>query len=500
MITVIIPAREEKYLKRTIENVLENAEGVIEIIAICDGWWPEEDLKEYPFTHEYVRLIHNTEARGQRPGINDAARIALGDYIMKLDAHCAVGPGFNKILEEQTEYDWTVIPEMYNLDPETWKPKLFDNYEEAVHMGKVNPYMYMAIVDGHLRAQYFSGKKLRNKFIENREIKIDETLCCMGPSFFMHKDRFWELGGCDEEHGHWGQQGVEVSCKAWLSGGKLMVNKNTWFAHWFRGSHVHDNGKRGFPYQMRQSQVNQARAYSDDLWLNDKWEGRKKDLTFAWLIKKFDPPKWEGYNLDYPTEIKRHELLPPFYQHIHRRKNDASWKGVSVLKLPNDLVLYQEAIWEKKPELIIEIGTKYGGSALFFQDQMDSMYEGGKVITIDIKPQVEVHDPRIEYWIGSSLDEGIIAKAYKAAEGKKTMLVIDGNHSRVHVKNELHKYKDLVSKGQFMVVEDCYIDRGLYGPGEARNWFLENYNGFKQTDRCKKYLIGISMGGWLEKV
>lgn len=499
MITVIIPAREEVYLKRTIENVLENAEGDIEIIAVCDGWYPEEDIKEHPFNHEYVRIIHNTVPRGQRMAINDAAKIALGDYVMKLDAHCAVGPSFNKILEEQTEYDWTVIPEMYNLDPETWKPKLFDNYEEAVRMGKVNPYMYIGMVDGHLRAQYYSGMRLRKMFLEKRDIKIDETMCCMGPSFFMHKDRFWELGGCDENHGHWGQQGVEVACKAWLSGGKLMVNKNTWFAHWFRGSHIHPDGRRGFPYQMRQSQVDKARAYSDDLWLNDKWDKIAEGRSFRWLLEKFDPPKWEDFNMEYPTEESRLPLFKPMYKHIHRRKNDASWKGVPILKFPTDLTLYSEAIFEKKPELIVEIGTKFGGSALYFQDMMELQNGFGSVITIDIKEQVKEKDPRIQYWIGNSLDPEIIKRVHEAAEGKKTMLVIDGNHSRVHVKNELHEYRDIVTPGQYMVVEDCYIDRGLYGPGEARDWFLERYKGFKQTNRCLQYIIGISMGGWLEK-
>jgi hypothetical protein len=63
----------------------------------------------------------------------------------------------------------------------------------------------------------------------------------------------------------------------------------------------------------------------------------------------------------------------------------------------------------------------------------------------------------------------------------------------------LHHYRHIVSPGQFMVVEDCYIDRGKYGPGLARDWFLQRYKGFKKRDLCKKYLIGISMGGWLER-
>lgn len=227
MLSVIIPALNEPYLQKTIENVLENADGEIEIIAVCDGYWPDPPIKD----HDYVRIIHNSKPMGQRQSINAAARIARGNIIGKLDAHCAVGKGFNTIIERDMEDDMTMIPEMYNLDIETFKPKYFDDYQTAIRKGKVNPYMYIGLVDGNLRAQYYNAYRDRKKFAEKKDVKIDETMCCMGPGFFMTKDRFWELGGCDEQHGHWGQQGVEVSCKAWLSGGRLVVNKNTWFAH-----------------------------------------------------------------------------------------------------------------------------------------------------------------------------------------------------------------------------------------------------------------------------
>ena len=79
------------------------------------------------------------------------------------------------------------------------------------------------------------------------------------------------------------------------------------------------------------------------------------------------------------------------------------------------------------------------------------------------------------------------------------MLIIDGDHERVTVKWDLHNYHGIVTPGQYMVIEDCYIDTGLYKPGEARDWFLKRYSGWEKTDRCKKYLVGMTMGGWLLK-
>ena len=196
MLSILIAAREEIYLKRTIEDILENAEGEIEVIVILDGWIPDPpfDMKD-----DRVFFYSYPESVGQRAAVNEAARLAKGKYIMKLDAHCALGKGFDVILAKDCEYNWTVIPTMYVLDAETWKPKL----------RKKTDYMYIAS-EPMLKAQYYRRWPKSKKM-------IDDTMCCMGPGWFMHKDRYWELGGMDENHGSWGQMGVEVACKAWLS-------------------------------------------------------------------------------------------------------------------------------------------------------------------------------------------------------------------------------------------------------------------------------------------
>ncbi|MCK5219121.1 hypothetical protein KAR10_06350, partial [bacterium] len=216
---------------------------------------------------------------GQRRAINEGAKLAQGKFIMKLDAHCAIGEGFDVKLAADCEYEWTVVPTMKRLEIKTWQPK---------PRGVVN-YMYITspTAEKPFRAQYYEGKAKDNFKRQSRSKKmIDDIMCCMGPCFFMHKDRFWELGGCDEGHGGWGQQGIEVALKAWLSGGSLKVNKSTWFAHWFRVSGVK------CPWPMSGRKQENARKYSRDLWLNDKWPGQKRKLQ--WLLDKFSPPGWEN--------------------------------------------------------------------------------------------------------------------------------------------------------------------------------------------------------------
>ena len=494
MSVIITSLNEELYLNKTILNILENAEGEIEIIVILDGWEPSERIED-----RRVIYIKHQEPIGQRHSINEGARIATGNYIGKLDAHCAVGKGFDRIIIRDCEYDMTMIPAMFNLDVETWKPKLFDDWDRAMRKGKLNCYMYIGWIDGRLRARYYSGSLRKKIHREGKDKPIDETMCCMGPGWFMHTKRFWELEGCDEGHGHWGQQGIEVACKAWLSGGRMVTNKNTWFAHFFRGGGVPEGHKRGFPYRISQRAVNVARSYSEELWLKNKWH--KQTRTMEWLVKKFNPPGWEEGKMEQKkVEDKRMELFKPLYKHIHRRKNDALWRGIPLWKFPTDIQLYHEAIFAKKPDTIVEIGTAQGGSSLYFQDMLDIINPGGKVITIDIRDRLKMkRDPRITYIIGDSKKEETFNKVNELVKGK-VMVAIDGDHGRVAVKWDLHWYSRLVTKGQYIVVEDCYTDRGQYHPYEAKEWFLDRSKEFKQTNFDNRYLVGMTMDGWLLKI
>jgi len=196
MLSVIIPARNEIYLEKTIQNVLDNARGEIEVIAILDGYNPEPPIS---IIDDRLVILKNEVPNGQRQSINQGARIAKGKYVMKLDAHCAVDEGFDVKLAADCEYDWTIIPRMYNLDTITWKPRFIDDKEMALKRRKLHDYMYIGWNDkNELRTLYYPDK-LNYKIHQNTN-EIDDIMSCMGCCFFMWKERFWELGGCDESH------------------------------------------------------------------------------------------------------------------------------------------------------------------------------------------------------------------------------------------------------------------------------------------------------------
>ena len=480
MLSVIIPAKNEVYLQRTIESVLDAAVGDIEVIVILDGYIPDPQINT---NDNRVKFIHYAESIGQRQAINVGAKAAKGKYVMKLDAHCTVAKGFDVVLAENCEYDWTVIPRMYNLDVEEWKPKLH----------KRTDYMYISSPDAEkpFRATYYEGKeKDEGQKQPDNDKPIDDIMCCMGPCFFMHKDRFFDLGGMDAEgHGSWGQMGIELACKAWLSGGSLKVNKNTWFAHWFRGG-----GGPGFPYEISGRAVDAARIRSRDLWLNNKWPMAIK--KFDWMLEKFNPPGWK--RMPNKLEVEFHDKL---FKHVFdkEKRNFPTWKGNKIIKFPTDMILYHQAIWEKQPDIIIECGTAYGGSANFYGDMLD-LNGKGMVISIDIGAVATPPHHRVTYITGrTTAADTLEAVKDMIRPEDAVMVVLDSDHRRIHVKRELYYYSELVTPGQYLVVEDAYYGDKMKGPAEAIQWFMRDKKGkrFTMTKVDHQFVTGVTRGGWL---
>lgn len=294
-LSVLIPARCEEFLGRTIEDLLTNIEGDTEIIAVLDGYLPEPPLKQ---TDPRVTIIYHPESIGQRAATNDAAKLAKGKYVMKIDAHCAFDKGFDiKMLEAFKEVgdDVTMAPGMRNLHAFNWvcenghtryqglsgpckecgKPTTKD----VCWIAKTNPWSTSYRFDKNMHFQYYGDYK--KKQIGD----LVESMSLQGSCFMCTREKYFELDLCDEELGSWGQQGVEVACKTWLSGGRVIVNKKTWYAHMFRTQ----GGDFGFPYENK-TDMDKLRRTTKDLFFGDKWP--KATRKFQWLIDKFNPPDW----------------------------------------------------------------------------------------------------------------------------------------------------------------------------------------------------------------
>lgn len=160
----------------------------------------------------------------------------------------------------------------------------------------------------------------------------------------------------------------------------------------------------------------------------------------------------------------------------HRYSYNFTWLGIPVIQYPQDLVALQEIIWESRPEAIVETGVAHGGSAVFFASMLELLGDGIVVgIDIDIRPRnriaIQEHrlSRRIRLLDGSSTDELIAAKARDLSAGKRTMVVLDSNHTADHVAHELRLYSPLVKAGGYLVVFDTLIEN-LPGDFPDRPW------------------------------
>ncbi len=182
--------------------------------------------------------------------------------------------------------------------------------------------------------------------------------------------------------------------------------------------------------------------------------------------------------------------------------NNTYYLGVPVLKCPTDLWVYQEIIFSLKPDLIIECGTASGGSALFMASLLDIIGKG-EVVTIDIEDSKgKPRHPRIRYIVGSSTSEQIVGQI---KPNGKVMVILDSDHHKSHVLNELRLYSGFVTKGSYLIVEDTSIGHPLMkrygaGPMEAVSEFLKENRGFTIDRSREKFLLSFNPRGYLLKV
>lgn len=186
--------------------------------------------------------------------------------------------------------------------------------------------------------------------------------------------------------------------------------------------------------------------------------------------------------------------------------SETYWMGARVAKCPFDLWVYQELLYELRPDLIIECGTLYGGSAAYLASLCD-LLDQGRILTIDVHPREgrPEHD-RITYITGSSTDDGIVARVKGEIQPDDTVLVIlDSDHRKTHVLDELRTYHDIVTPGSYVIVEDTNINghpvAPEFGPGpmEALEAFLQENDDFEIDKSREKFYLTFNPKGYLKK-
>jgi len=231
--------------------------------------------------------LHWGMAQGLRPSINAAVQMSTGEFLFKLDAHCALAKGYDESLKACCGESDIVVPAKYSLDPETWT-----KYREPWH------YFYLLwpwqpTENGGTK---FVGLQDRNYDpsynLPREHHRVDDILSYQGSAWMLRRSYWNRLvpNGMDAEHYYYAQEPQELGLAAWLSGGRCRIVKDTWYAHLYKGK-----GANKRQFKRLKDPWREATEWSAKYWMGHP--------GFASLISTFGPlPGWPE---NWPDEAAR---------------------------------------------------------------------------------------------------------------------------------------------------------------------------------------------------
>ncbi len=178
------------------------------------------------------------------------------------------------------------------------------------------------------------------------------------------------------------------------------------------------------------------------------------------------------------------------------------WMGVRALKNPLDAWIYQEILYEVRPQVVVELGSAYGGSTLFLCHILDLLGVEATVVSVDQQhSHFAAEHQRIEKVTGDTRSPEVIARVGELCDGKRTLLIHDASHVADVVLEDLRNYGPLVTPGSYMIVEDGVRDflAGLPGPVAAIDQLLAESREFEIDQKRERYLFTYNPRGFLRR-
>ena len=185
----------------------------------------------------------------------------------------------------------------------------------------------------------------------------------------------------------------------------------------------------------------------------------------------------------------------------------STYFGIHTLKSPIDFWIYQEILFEAKPDFIIEIGNFCGGSTLALAHICDCLGKG-RVVGLDSSHKrvsnIVRNHPRITLIEGDACESFTRVKKL-ISDTDDVIIIEDSSHTFENTLNVLETYSGLVRPGGYFIIEDGICHHGLEvgpnpGPYEAINAFVEK-NGDFEVDRSKEsFLITWNPKGYIKRV
>jgi glycosyltransferase involved in cell wall biosynthesis len=278
MLSVIIPSFNCPYSTKTVQDILRNSVGEIEVIVHVDGMGQEE------VEDKRVTYLYADKPIGMRAGINAGLKIAKGKFIMKVDDHCLFAPGFDKVLTDSCAEDWLMVPRRYAFHGDWHRDERFG----------VKDYHYLPFPTYSKHYGYGLFPQEWKQRTQERMVgyDIDDTMSFQGSCWLANRRYFMtRVNYLDDTHySTFSGEQLEVGLKYWLGGGKVKVNKNTWYAHLFKNDRYYKDRWEERSYKLS------LKAKAGWTWASKHWINNEEPNMvhpFSWLVEKFWPvPSW----------------------------------------------------------------------------------------------------------------------------------------------------------------------------------------------------------------
>ena len=294
--SVIMPVgdneKEQNYL-RTIDSLIETAKEDIEILFLADGWEPNNSLFN---KYSQVRILPSVENLGERRTVNRGAKLAKGDYIFRIDAHCKMSNEWDVKLKKSCEDNYLLVCIIDAIKEKNWL-SLNHNYT----------FVYITPSAEEKWWGYYH-KQDNNKILQ-------ETMTLTGCGWFCKKDYFNNKISFDEDLGKWGCIGPEMSAKVEKSNGHIMLHKEVFCGHLF------NTNLKGYPIDVvADTRKKILQRYHKEIYQ---------------LAQKFKPvPTWENVNEDYLKNWESYFMYNVIYDTdvIKQDKTEIKDKDNNVIK------------------------------------------------------------------------------------------------------------------------------------------------------------------------
>lgn len=157
---------------------------------------------------------------------------------------------------------------------------------------------------------------------------------------------------------------------------------------------------------------------------------------------------------------------------------EATWLGVPIIQIAEDLVMMQELLCKVRPRVVVETGVAHGGTAIFYASIL-KLLGGGRVVAVEIELRkynrlaILSHpmSDRITLIDGNSVDAAVVERVRDEIAGEEPVLVaLDSNHAREHVRRELELYSPFVAPGGYIIAFDTVMDRVADTPIAQPDW------------------------------